>query len=190
MRLDYEVTKNDRASFARSIVHLSSRLGLNIVTVVSLSLAMLLLYHFCFGIHRELLPPSIAHLPLSQLSVIIHFLIFGLVAILTTIFLIYKVKQRYQRLMSHSEGHISLRYDDRGIEYQTKHGLSHINWAKLHAIIKLNSGIYLYSSKNRLPNPADDSCIIIPRNAFHSEQAYRSSVFFIQHRVEKIRQVA
>ncbi|MDF1759666.1 MAG: YcxB family protein [Coxiellaceae bacterium] len=190
MRLDYEITKNDRASFARAIVHIRNRLDLNVATVLALSLIILLSYHLGYGIHREQLPSRLSHIPISQISVIVHLLIFGLSATLISYFIIRKVKKHYHRLMKDTDSKVTLQYDEKGINYKTEQGQQCLNWNNLHAIVKLNSGIYLYCSAQRLPRPSRAPCIIIPRNAFHSDQAYRASVFFIQHKVEKIRQVA
>ncbi|MDF1655714.1 MAG: YcxB family protein [Coxiellaceae bacterium] len=190
MRLDYEITKNDRAAFARAIVHIRNRLGLNIAAVLAFSLIILLSYHFGYGIRREHLPNSLAHIPMSQISVIVHMMIFAISATLISYFIFRKVQKHYRRLMLHSASKVTLRYDDHGIDYKTENGRQCMNWTKLHAIVKLNSGIYLYCAAERIPRPSRAPCIIIPRNAFHSDQAYRASVFYIQHRVEKIRQVA
>ncbi|MDF1796057.1 MAG: YcxB family protein [Coxiellaceae bacterium] len=190
MRLDYEITKNDRASFARSIVHIRNRLGLNVATVLLLSLIILLAYHFSYGIHREQLPSILSHIPMSQISVIVHILIFTISAGLISYYIFHKVQKHYRRLMQHDDSKVSLQYDENGINYKTEQGQQCLDWNKLHAIVKLNSGIYLYCSAQRLPRPSQAPCIIIPRNAFHSDQAYRASVFYIQHKVEKIRQVA
>lgn len=190
MRLEYEVTKNDKAQFAKTIIRLQNKLGLNVLFIFILSLAIAWSLHALHGHHSQATYRIFTTWHTINVEIIRDIIVFVASVIAISTVIILNIKQQYQQLLNCKVKHLTVCCNEDGVDIQRDNTYRYRSWQGTRALINMNSAIYLYNSDHQIPASNDDDCIIIPKQIFTTQQAFFHFTSFVEQHAASSQHIA
>ncbi len=190
MRLEYEVTKNDLAQYANSIIRLQNNLGLNVLFIIISSLFIMVAVHAMHTNHTVTILYLTKYLSPIKLSTIRDIIAFTASIITISLVITLNIKHNYYQLLSSRIKKMTISCNNHGMDIQQDDNYSYRPWHITKAIIRSNYAIYLYNADHQTPASSESKCIIIPQQVFSTKQAFIHFEGFVEQHASSTQRIA
>lgn len=185
MRLEYEVNRNDAATFAKSLISLQNKLSQHVFIVILVSTLIALVTHIALTATQSLWAQLVHPLPALPMLYLLDVTLFISTAAISTLCIINQIKKHYSHLIGRKQHNITLCYDDKGLEYQHDNDHRQHPWSNLSALVKSHTAVYLSTTNFISANDTNQNSLIIPKQIFTSTQEFNRFIELVQNKAAK-----